>query len=462
MVSLFYELLINSKIRVIQSIVICRQIFRLMTLNKLLQQSLLWRGFCFITLLVVNVLLSRFLHSDGGGRIYYLTNFFSMILLLASLSMESGYTFYASSLKIDQHKLAWFSILWTAFVGMIVALLVNTYFYKLSGTNSFTKEEYLHYSLEYICGILLMNYFSVLFFAQKNYFLPNLLIGIINILLTILVIVASKTALSPSIVIHSYFISVLLDGVVIAVAFIWINKSYRTISLPTSAEFKILLCYSILALAGNFIFFLVYRIDFWFVEHYRTQTELGNYIQASKLGQMLLIIPQILASVVFPQTAQGLNEMRIKQNILIISRLLMQFFLVLIVLAYLFGKTVFVSVFGITFYSMHLPFLLLLPGILALAILTLFSAYFGGSNRVKVNVAGASIALVFMVAGNYFFTFKYGMVAAAIISSISYAINLFFSLYVFFKTDISFSLLDFFRWKKADYLWVKQLVVKGL
>ena len=432
-----------------------------MTLNKLLQQSLLWRGFCFLTLLIVNVLLSRFLHSDGGGRIYYLTNFFSLILLLASLSMESGYTYYASSLKIDQHKLAWFSILWTVIVGMIVALLVNTFFYKISEPNNFRKEDYLLYSLEYICGILLMNFFSVLFFAQKNYFLPNLLIGIINILLSVLVIVASKTALSPSIVIHSYFLSVLLDGIAIAVAFIWINKSYRTISLPSTSEFKTLIRYSILALAGNFIFFLVYRIDFWFVEHYRTQTELGNYIQASKLGQMLLIIPQILASVVFPQTAEGLNEANIKQNILTLSRLLMQFFLILMILAYFFGKFVFVQIFGSTFFSMHLPFLLLLPGILSLAILTLFSAYFGGSNRVKVNVIGASVALVFMVAGNYFFTFKYGMIAAAIISSICYSINLFYSLYVFLRTDTSFSILDFFRWQKADYLWVKQLLIRG-
>ncbi len=433
-----------------------------MTLNKLLQQSLLWRGFCFFTLLIVNVLMSRFLHSDGGGRIYYLTNFFSLILLLASLSMESGYTFYASSLKIDQHKLAWFSILWTAIVGIIVASLVHTYFFKLSGTNSFTKNDYLLYSLEYICGILLMNFFSVLFFSQKNYWLPNLLIGIINIVLAILVVVAKKKDLPASVVVNGYFVSVLLDGIAIAVAFIWINKSYRAISLPTSAEFKILLRYSILALAGNFIFFLVYRIDFWFVEHYRTQTELGNYIQASKLGQMLLIVPQILASVVFPQTAEGLNETRIKQNILIISRLLMQFFLALILLSFLFGKAVFVAVFGVTFFSMHLPFLLLLPGILSLAILTLFSAYFGGSNRVKVNVMGASVALLFMVAGNYFFTFRYGMVAAAIISSISYSINLFYSLYVFFKTDKSFSLLDFFRWNKEDYLWVKQLLAKGV
>ncbi len=432
-----------------------------MTLNKLLQQSLLWRGFCFLTLLIVNVLLSRFLHSDGGGRIYYLTNFFSLILLLASLSMESGYTYYASSLKIDQHKLAWFSILWTVIVGMIVALLVNTFFYKISEPNNFRKEDYLLYSLEYICGILLMNFFSVLFFAQKNYFLPNLLISIINILLSVLVIVASKTALSPSIVIHSYFLSVLLDGIAIAVAFIWINKSYRTISLPSTSEFKTLIRYSILALAGNFIFFLVYRIDFWFVEHYRTQTELGNYIQASKLGQMLLIIPQILASVVFPQTAEGLNEANIKQNILTLSRLLMQFFLILMILAYFFGKFVFVQIFGSTFFSMHLPFLLLLPGILSLAILTLFSAYFGGSNRVKVNVIGASVALVFMVAGNYFFTFKYGMIAAAIISSICYSINLFYSLYVFLRTDTSFSILDFFRWQKADYLWVKQLLIRG-
>lgn len=65
-----------------------------MTFEKLLQQSLIWRGFYFITVLLVNVILSRFLQADGAGWIYYITNFFSLILLVASLSMESGYTFF--------------------------------------------------------------------------------------------------------------------------------------------------------------------------------------------------------------------------------------------------------------------------------------------------------------------------------------------------------------------------------
>jgi hypothetical protein len=55
--------------------------------------------------------LSRSLQADGTGWIYYLTNFFSFILLVASLSMESGYTFYASGKVISHHKLVWFSLM---------------------------------------------------------------------------------------------------------------------------------------------------------------------------------------------------------------------------------------------------------------------------------------------------------------------------------------------------------------
>jgi O-antigen/teichoic acid export membrane protein len=430
-----------------------------MQFEKLLQQSLIWRGFYFTAVLLLNIVLSRYLQAAGAGWVYFLTNLFSLYVLVGSINLDSGFTFYGANKTIPYPALAWFGLLVTLLASLLLIPVFKYYFFH-NPIATVPISRTVSYGAYYTVGIILGNLFTVLFYAQKNFSTPNICLGIINYLLVGLIIYLSKTHAETATIVNIYFIFFTVQGVVLAVVFFWQNNFY-SFQLPSLPQFRLLLKYSLIAMAGNFIFFLVYRIDFWFVEHYRTQAELGNYIQASKIGQMLLIVPQILASVVFPQTAEGLNEKTIKQNILIISRLMIQLFLVLIVLAFFFGKLVFVTVFGSTFYSMHLPFLLLLPGILALAILTLFSAYFGGSNRIKVNVFGAAVALVSMVVGNYFFTFRYGIVAAAIISSISYSINLFFSLYIFFKTEKSFSMIDFFRWGIEDYRWVRQLLMKG-
>ncbi|MEJ7681191.1 MAG: oligosaccharide flippase family protein [Segetibacter sp.] len=79
--------------------------------------------------------------------------------------------------------------------------------------------------------------------------------------------------------------------------------------MPAFINIRLLIRYALVALAANVIFFLVYRVDYWFVKKYCTLQELGNYIQVSKLGQMLLIIPTIISSVVLPQTAGGGTEL---------------------------------------------------------------------------------------------------------------------------------------------------------
>jgi hypothetical protein len=134
-----------------------------MTFEKLLQQSLVWRGFYFITVLLVNIVLSRFLHTDGAGWIYYITNFFSLILLVASLSMESGYTYFSSNNTISKHKLAWFSIIWTVLVALLTLLLVGYYFLKIKHLSTSITNQYILYSITYICGILLINFLQYCF-----------------------------------------------------------------------------------------------------------------------------------------------------------------------------------------------------------------------------------------------------------------------------------------------------------
>ncbi|MBX2930356.1 MAG: polysaccharide biosynthesis C-terminal domain-containing protein [Chitinophagaceae bacterium] len=431
-----------------------------MTFEKLLQQSLVWRGLYFVTLLLVNIVLSRSLQADGTGWIYYLTNFFSFILLVASLSMESGYTYYASGNVISHHKLAWFSLWWTLIISIISAVGVGIYFKNLKSTELSYTDNYIFYAATYIAGILLINFFMVLFYAQRNYVVPNLILSIVNIILIVVILLANKKSNAYNIVVNNYFLSILLQGILLAIAFIVINKSYLYISLPDKASFKLLLKYSLVALASNVIFFFVYRIDYWFVRYNTatcTPTDLGNYIQASKLGQMALIVPQIFASVIFPQTASGTLRENITNAILIFFRVFLQaMFIGLIVIGSI-GYWLFPAVFGESFNNMTMPVLLLLPGIFSLAILCLLSAYFAGKGKVKINVYGGVFALIVVVIGDIIFIPKWGINAAAAVSTVGYTVNLLYSLYHFFK-DHQFSLRVLYSFNKADWYWVKNML----
>jgi len=184
---------------------------------------------------------------------------------------------------------------------------------------------------------------------------------------------------------------------------------------------------------------------------------LGNYIQVSKLGQMLLIFPQIMASAVLPQVASGLDRAYVQKAILILSRLFSMLYLLILLIAFVFGRQFFPWVFGNSFQNMYYPFLLLLPGIFSLSILALLSAYFGGKGQVAVNVRGAFIALLFVAMADYFCIPLYGIYAAACISTIGYSINLVYALYIFHKEQ-PVSLQEIFAWRKADIQWLVSLL----
>lgn len=432
-----------------------------MTFEKLLQQSLVWRGFYFITVLLVNIFLSRFLQADGAGWIYYMTNFFSLILLVASLSMESGYTYFTSANTINANKLAWFSLIWTSLLAILTAFMVWVYFVKFKAISTEDFYHYLLHALTYITGIVLINFFSVLFYAQKNFIVPNAIMVLTNIALCIFIYLNFNRHNNYNTIVNAYFVSILFQGILLALAFMVMNKSFSQIVFPTFIEFKQLLQYSLVALAGNLIFYFVYRVDYWFVRyntHTCTPIDLGNYIQASKLGQLLLVLPQIFASVIFPQTASGELRKNVNQSILILFRVFLVVFLLVITAVAIIGNRLFPFVFGASFNNITIPLLLLLPGIFGIAVLVLLSAYFSGKGKVSINVKGAALALAVVFIGDFIFIPKYGIYAAAIVSTVGYLVNLVYALWHFFN-DYQLKYAILFKFNKEDFVWLKNMLL---
>ncbi len=434
-----------------------------MYFRNLLAQSLLWRSFYFISLFVTNILLSRLLEAGNAGWVYYLTSIFSFIQLIASVSLESGLTFFVSGKLINHNKLAWLSLLWTAVIASIVFLAMKIYFQSKPGFISETQRQYASYAFCYVGGIMLINFGTVLFYAQRNFFIPNIILTAINIVFSGVLFACLKipSLLSYENILSVYFSWFLIQGLLLFLFFIIKNRSWQMMQLPGSADLKKIFRYSFIALAGNVIFFLVYRIDYWFVQNsiICTKEDLGNYIQASKMGQLLLVIPQIIASAVFPQVASGLDRQEVNTSIMILARLFSLFFIAVFIAALLFGQQFFPMLFGSSFKEMNLPFLILVPGIFSLSVLTILSAYFGGVGKVKINVAGAFLALVFVIIGDYFFIPKYGIIAAALVSAIGYSINLSYALFHFYK-DYDLNTKQFFAWQKNDFRWLKKVLIK--
>ena len=433
-----------------------------MQFRKLMFQGVFWRSLYFLTVFVLNILIARYFEASGTGSIFYITNLFCFILLMGSLSLETAMTYYGSKGELSFSKLSWFSFAWSFLISVLIFLIL--YFTQSEPVEFISRKQFLVFAFIYSAGILLTTFFSALFYARQDVITPNLVLSFVNVLLILVFPIFQW--LYPADMLTSqflgyYFYSFLLQGLLVAGIFLWKCKAFENIQLPATVEYKKLISYSFYALAANVIFFLLYRIDYWFVKNMCPvcrEGDLGNYIQVSKLGQMFLVLPAMFASMIFPQTAAGFKE-QVNHSMQVLSRMIFNAYLLILLFIALTGYRLFPFIFGESFMGMYSAFLWLAPGILSLSLLAILSAYNAGKNRVIVNLTGALIALVIIVAGDILLIPRYGIIAAAQVSSIGYASNLVYALYHFSK-EYKLRVGGFFFMRKADVARIKNILSK--
>lgn len=407
----------------------------MLSFKQLIKQSIIWRGLYFISLFVVTIFLSRWLQAEATGNLFFLSTIFGLFHLIGNLGLDGGITYYSSSQKIDSHKLATYSVCWIAIVSVIVYLLLPIYFIKIENVLLVEVATKTKLGMYFIVGQLFIGQFTSLFYSKGNYKDPNIILIALNILLIVLLFFGKETAAKATHITHDYFYFIFLQGLAVALFYFVKYKTYTQIELPENNQILALLKYSLIGFGANFLFYFVYRFDYFFVKKWCLPTDLGNYIQASKLVQVLLLIPQIVASSIFPQTASGINKELVEKTINKWAIQLFWIYLTLFCLTLLLGNTLFVWVFGETFNQMATPILILLPGIFGLSVSALLSAYFSGNKQNKFNLHAAILALVIMAVFTFFFKNNYSITIAASISSAAYLAEFGYCYYIFKRSN---------------------------
>jgi O-antigen/teichoic acid export membrane protein len=431
-----------------------------MRFKQVLFSSLLWRGIYFFTVLLLNIIVSRYYEAAATGWIYYISNYFSFILLLASLSLESGMTYYAAQKKISRGKLATLSLIWSAVAALLIVGLL--WLFYVNDAAPYSKKEFILFALTYTTGLILTNYFCALFYTQQNYQLPNGIMSVANIITSVVIVLLfSKGAgNAPALALKVYFINFLVQGVLLSIAFLRSNRLAEKMQLPTATELRLLVNYSMLSLVTNIVFFLLYRIDYWLVKKTCTvcaAEDLGNYIQASKLAQLLLLLPTIMAGAVFPETANA-NQQALHQPVKKLAFYLFWLCVLGCAMLAVSGHWLFVWVFGSSFNNMYTPFVLLIPGILALTVVRVVAAHFAGLNLVKHNLTGGILALVVIVLGDWWLIPIYGIAAAAAVSSVGYLLYMGYLLLQFNKKYAT-GIGSFFYNRQFSFTEIKKLLL---
>ena len=418
---------------------------------------MLWRGLYYASAFIINILIARHFQASVSGAVYYICSIYALVLLLASLSLESGIIYFAAKKEIPVSRLFNFSVTWSLLTGLVTFFI--TWQLVSEAFTGISTELIIFSAVLFITGNLLITYCAAFFYTRNDFIIPNMIIIAGTVILIVLIPYCGRSvvpAITDENYFYVYFASFFVQGVAMAIA---AKIKYITtggFQFLSATQFTLLFRYCGLAFLGNIIFFLLYRVDYFFVERYCTVEELGNYIQVSKLVHLFFILPTILASAVFPITAGGQKE-SINKLLTLLSRSMFLLYSIACIFLALTGKWLFPFVFGESFTAMYQPFLWLIPGILSLSGIFTLTAYFAGKNRIKVNIIGSVYALLVIIAGDIIFIPEYGIEAAAITSSLGYIVYQVYIIAVF-KKEYQIAAADFFIFRLSDWKQIKRAI----
>ena len=140
-----------------------------------LKQNLTWRGLYYISTFIITIITSRILKANDAGAYAYLLTVISFAILIGSLNLDAGFTYFTSSKKISVSKLIITALIWVGIVGCLAAIFLTKSFINYSNINV------LKYSLFYFVGLLLIIYATGLFYGLNNFTTPNKILLISNI-----------------------------------------------------------------------------------------------------------------------------------------------------------------------------------------------------------------------------------------------------------------------------------------
>jgi O-antigen/teichoic acid export membrane protein len=221
---------------------------------------------------------------------------------------------------------------------------------------------------------------------------------------------------------------------------------------------RIALAYGLKSHLGNIVAFLNYRIDLFLVNFFVNPAAAGLYVIAIQLAEKLWLVSQAVSTVLFPRLSEIRHDPdRLLAITQIVSRVTLAITLLGAVVAAAIAYVGIGLVFGHRFDAAYLPFVLMLPGIVAGSAVRILSSEISARGRPEINLYMALVVVVVNVALNVVLIPQYGINGAAVATSIAYVSNLVLRLLVY-KNHTGGTILGVLMLQRSDLKAMSKMV----
>ena len=391
---------------------------------------------------ISSIIVTRLLGAEGRGEYAIFTNSIAFGVLFFGFSISSTIPYFINSGKAKAEELLTTIIIFS----LISAVLVYYTLFLLESTGKLHwalpgSIKSFQYKLIFtgiylntlLCGVL--STCLVTFKRFKEVSLYNVSFQVLPLFIYLLlyfkIIPADYTRPFNNLVIVTAIIS-LISIIAIALLFLKLMPIRPVKKVIPFGLIKQFIFFSSMAYVGNVFQFFSYKLDFWIVDAYDRKKVLGIYSLAVQLSQLLWILPQSLANVLYSYASRGKEEEALYVT-LILKKIAfygsLMFGTIGLVLSWFFIPVL----YGKEFTPVVNLMLIFLVGIIPFSIPTILASFFAARGLFKSSFYVAISVSLVTICFYFILIPTYGATGAAVASVFSYLTSTIIFEYLMYK-----------------------------
>lgn len=375
------------------------------------------QGFLMIINFILSVLTTRWLGACAKGEYSVATTIYLTGVQFGILGLHSAHVFYLAKDKKNMRYVLGNSIFISVVLGGIIAMGIIVYS-KLFPNVIVLSNKLILLSASMIPIQLLWSLQGQTLIAVGKVNEKNMLdlVNVISLLLITVLIYCFANLSTSSLIVVSEIIIIIIN--IYSIFNICISeKIIPYISFPF---FKMTLPYGIKAHIACLLAYLVLRVDIFMVNSTLGNTEVGKYSLAVGIADLLSIVSSAVTTILFPTAVACENEydrvIGVKKVVRIVSIALLFPTILLAILSNWFIPIL----YGEDYIDSIIPFIILLPGVVAWGIESIYAIFFASVKSFKYSLITTTITFFVNVFLNSCLLGRYGIKGAAVASTISY------------------------------------------
>lgn len=388
--------------------------------------------------IVAGVFITRMLGAEGRGLYAIFHADISLFTTLLGFSISTTITYYIANKKLSEEKVLGITFLFSL-VTVLGSILILLFWINLPFADLLFPEENL--TLPFILLFILFLLFNQVNTVYSAYFqgvqkfkVINRVMLVNSILNVLIYGVAFLFHYFEVYIIGLY--EVLFIGLVILVlnGFQWhyhYRKEHRydySFKLSWAEDVKPFFTFMGLGHVSGIINFFNYRLVLWILVYYLDNEQVGYFSLAFGLTQMLTLVSNPLAQVLFPVLCSE-EENKRKTTFVLFARAHFSILLIMAIVGIFIAPFLIPQLYGADFYHSTIPFQLLIIPTLFSCQTKIFTSYLFAESRISTilwaTLTGFFCTLIF----NFILIQEFGINGAAISSSITF-LGIFFFIYI--------------------------------